>query len=181
MINGEEGTAIATAFLVICTMCAVWIQRNANEKLLQLQTKALQSIMYQTFVKEWDSPEMRKKRKTLANILSSPDKEKVFFDNNRNSYRNVLDFLEDIGFALKSKQIDDEMAYNAFFWKAIHYWKACKEYVLYRRRGGIKSFYENFEYLNDEMIKKSCKKEKKKDGAELPYEMDAFLENEKGL
>lgn len=72
------------------------------------------------------------------------------------------------------------MAYNAFFWKAIHYWKACKEYVLYRRRGGIKSFYENFEYLNDEMIKKSCKKEKKKMGQNCRMRWMLFLKMKKG-
>lgn len=102
------------------------------------------------FDKQFDSERIRKSRERIAaDILAGKEP----------SDENVLGFFETIGYYSKMGAIDMETVWNDFSYPVLHYWPALRGYVKkIREKDNDKYWYENFEWLYYQLVKKNAER-----------------------
>jgi hypothetical protein len=95
----------ATLFAGLLAGAIVWWQGYLIKQQMQLQ-----AIL--DLVKEWDSPEMRERRKTAWNVLNEVDKDRI---------EGVLEFLERVSTLAKDGIISVDLVWDTLGWYLSRY------------------------------------------------------------
>lgn len=136
----EQQLVYGTWALVFVTLALVgvtfWMAYKQIALLRQQTADAHANLCLQnhlTFTARFDSPEMLRDRKDLAeHFLSSRPLE---------VQERVLDFFEDMGLFLRRGYLDEELAWCTFGFYAVRWWTVCKGYIsLIARRNSFFSF-----------------------------------------
>jgi hypothetical protein len=139
--------AIVTLFLVVATLAlvgvTVWLviaTKGAAKRQLQVQT-------WLEMAKRFDSKEMKKARKELA------EKIQTYSANDHNKIsETVIDFFEDVGTLLKRDFIDEELVVETIGFYGSRWWAAMQPYVSNERRKhkDDATIFADFEFLAKE-------------------------------
>jgi hypothetical protein len=128
-------TAYAAIGAVIAALVAVWLQNRAVKKLASMQ-------MFLQLVQQYDSDEMRDRRKLLSEFLQRNPTPTEFDD-------SVLCFLETLAHMTRRKLLDQELVLTHFSIDICVYWSATENFIReLRERCGDKTLYEELEWLN---------------------------------
>ncbi len=95
---------VVTGLLVFVTYITLIVQIRDNKKSFSLQKRLFQAKMYNVKIERWDSPEFRRRRRTLAKrflSISKPNIEEKIPDSFARLIQDVIDFFEDIGLSLE--------------------------------------------------------------------------------
>ena len=131
--------AIGTWALAVATIVALRYQ-------VKVAVRAIGAEAFSRSTERWDSPDMRGRRRRLAQALVSGGTvpENVILD--------VIDFFEDLGTALRAGSLSKEQAFNGFSTAARNYWAVCgQNFAGEQRKSGDPTFYTEFEYFVREM------------------------------
>jgi len=91
----------------------------------------------------------------------------------------VLGFFEDLGIYLRRKVFDEKLVWDKYSYYVEHYWLMYEKHISeYRARENDSSWYDQFEYLNDEM-KRHATKMKIKYEARTKEDIKLFIKGEK--
>jgi len=151
------------------TLYAVNAQRQNARKLLQTQIAV-------ELDKQFDSPEMRRARRSLATQLLAKNGEV-------SDYR-VFDFFEKIAAYDAEDRIDDETVYDEFSYYTVRYWLASQDTIKsYRKEEGDDAYYHRFEELSGRMLSHEAEVHKKKVADITPSasKIESFLRDEAAL
>lgn len=156
---------VVTGLLVFVTYITLIVQIRDNKKSFSLQKRLFQAKMYNVKIERWDSPEFRRRRRTLAKrflSISKPNIEEKIPDSFARLIQDVIDFFEDIGLSLEKDSLDEEVVWHGLSEAIICYWDICFSYVKTIRGkessdGADESYYKNFQLLHDRMVDYSKK------------------------
>lgn len=127
--------------------------------------------------KEFDSTEMRRARRMLADELlrgvARPE-------------TRVIDFFEKVSLYQGLHRIDDDTVYTSFSYYIERYWVASHAFIQeFRKEQKDNGFYDGFEQLNEKMLTMDVdikEKHRKKSGVmPTPAEVERFLKEEARL
>jgi uncharacterized protein DUF4760 len=128
------GLAFFTARMANATFKLVSESREASFRQICVQ-------MWLEFQKRFDSAEMLRARKTLAQQIKTKDSSRIS--------ETVLNFFEDLGIAYTKGYVEKELAEDSFSFYVCRWWEASKSYVDQERRRHKEdaTLFANFENL----------------------------------
>jgi len=128
-------------------------------------------------VDRFDSKEIRSSRKKLMTIIKENPKDNQKID----TCREVPDFFDDLGLLLKKKVIPIELIWSSFCYWILRYHELLKGYIDWvRKRDRDPTYYDQFEYLNDETLKFEEKSRRRKIRL-TSKQVEEFINEEKQL
>jgi hypothetical protein len=165
-------------FLVLGTWALVfvtfWVAYKQVSLLRQQTDDAHANICLQnhlTFTARFDSPEMLRGRKELAEHFLSSHPPEI--------QEKVLELFEDLGLFLRRGYLDEELAWNTFGFYAVRWWAICKGYTLEeRKRQNDPTLFTDFE----DLAKRFLARDSKAGLTEAtPSDIKNFLKDERNL
>ena len=143
----------ATLFAGMLAGAIVWWQGHLIKQQMQLQ-----AIL--DLVKEWDSPEMRKRRRLAWNILDEVDKDEV---------EGVLEFLERVSTLAKNGVISVDLIWDTLGWYISRYALYSRPAIGYLRSYWTPDFhdgalYSDLQELERHLARDDLNRRKSKNG-----------------
>lgn len=161
--------AIITIIIAGITFWGIWSQKEDARTLLSAQISVEMD-------KQFDSPEMRRARRSLAAELLLGKKELT--------ETRLLDFFDKVAMYTHQDLIDQDIAYSSYSYWVERYWPAVKSNISeFRKQENESGYYEDFEELNGEMLADDAKDSGKSVDQVTPSksEIHRFLVEEKTL
>jgi hypothetical protein len=139
LTNATLALTGATLLLCAATIWLVWETKRAANRQIQIQT-------WLTMMKRFDSPEMKRARRTLATKIMNQAKHKEISE-------TVIDCFEDVGLLLKNGHIEKELVVSSLGFYGTRWWEALQPYILEERRNhnDDKTIFEDFETFGKQM------------------------------
>ena len=174
--RGQAPTSWWTMVWVLASWVAIGMTLYAVNAQRQNARKLLQTQIAVELDKQFDSPEMRRARRSLATQLLAKNGEV-------SDYR-VFDFFEKIAAYDAEDRIDDETVYDEFSYYTVRYWLASQDTIKsYRKEEGDDAYYHRFEELSGRMLSHEAEVHKKKVADITPSasKIESFLRDEAAL
>ena len=117
----SAGAAVTGLFIA---WWALRVSRQAIETSKQVakdQKLSVSATLITAFTQEYESVEMRQRRKAFAEqLLNTKDRKNIDLGNNQ----SILDFFEEIAYLTKTGILDTGMVWNHFLWNIERYYAA---------------------------------------------------------
>jgi hypothetical protein len=154
----------------VAAVAAVWYQVT-----LARGTSSIDNMLRMD--DQWQSDQMLMRRAAAATWLIDHKGQTVDVSDDVSA---VMTFFEQVGYLVREKAIKSEAAWEAFSDWALPYWEACEPFVT-AQQDINRTYWENFAFLDDEMLVIEARRRKKsrKDVTPDAQKVDAFLEGER--